>query len=221
MFDQLDTLDSRALRRTDCYGQRFMRAGTYAYHVLPSGGQHVDPERPYIVRVTERKDDKAQMNQLTLTLTWNGRDFVPDKREVSVNAGDLVVWNCPTPGAPPYEVVGEKDFFNSARMVNECGFSHAFGFPGTYTWGDAFGSGLGGTIRVRDPGCRTQADLAKWRAGLTRATLVMIANGKAEPAEVDITVGQTVYFAIVTGKGISITDRRLHTFEGCSRDAAG
>ena len=32
---------------------------------------------------------------------------------------------------------------------------------------------------------------------------------QAEPAEVDIVVGQTVYFAIVTGPGVTITDARL------------
>ncbi len=212
MFADLDTLDSRGLRRTDCYGQRFMRPGTYAYHALPAGGQHVDHDRPYIIRVNDRKDKKASMEQHTLTLHWNGREFRPDKVEITVSDGDLVVWNCPDPVAPRYEVVGEKDFFSSARLVNECGFSHAFGSAGIYAWTDAYGSGIGGTIRVRAPGCRTQADLAKWRAGLSEATLVIIADGKASPADVEITVGQTVYFAIVAGEGISITDKRLQSF---------
>jgi plastocyanin len=215
MFDNLDTIDSRALRATDCYGQRFMRPGTYRYHVLPVGGQHVDQDRPYVIRVNERKADKKPMKQLTITLGWNGREFKPDQGDVAIDAGDLVIWNCPDQAAPGYEVAGDKDFFNSARLVNECGYSHAFGLPGTYVWEDVFGSGIGGTVRVRDARCKTPEDLAKWRAELTRATLVMVSNGKAEPAEVDITVGQTVYFAIVTGSGISITDKRLHDLGGC------
>lgn len=215
MFADLDTLDSRGLRRTDCYGQRFMRPGAYTYHALPAGAQHVDRDRPYVVRVSDRKDQAAPMNQVTLTLAWNGRELRPDKAEVTISVGDLVVWNCPDPAAPPYEVIGDKDFFSSARLVNECGFSHAFGAPGTYVWTDAYGSGIGGTIRVHDPGCRTHADLATWRAGLSEATLVMIADGKVSPTEVEITVGQTVYFAITMGKGISITDKRVHSFDAC------
>ena len=38
----------------------------------------------------------------------------------------------------------------------------------------------------------------------------MIEKDKAEPAEVEIAVGQTVFFAVlVTGPGITITDERL------------
>jgi hypothetical protein len=44
----------------------------------------------------------------------------------------------------------------------------------------------------------------------------MVSYDKAEPAEVDIVVGQTVYFAIVTGPGITITDARLASAQhGC------
>jgi plastocyanin len=215
MFDNLDTIDSRALRCTDCYGQRFMRPGTYRYHVLPVGGAHIDQDRPYVIRVNERKADKEPMKQLTVTLTWGRHEFKPDQHDLAIDAGDLVIWNCPDQAAPAYEVAGDKDFFNSARLVNECGYSHAFGLPGTYVWEDVFGSGIGGTVRVRSPKCSTPADLAQWRAELTKATLVMISDGKASPAEVDIAVGQTVYFAIVTGKGISITDKRLHGLGGC------
>jgi plastocyanin len=219
MFDNLDTIDSRALRPTDCYGQRFMRPGTYHYHVLPSGGQHINRERPYVVRVSDPKDKAPAMQQLTLMVAWNGRELRPDKIDVSVNTGDLVVWNCPDPAAPPYEVAGDKDFFNSARLVNECGFSHAFGLPGTYTWADAFGSGVGGTVHVLAPRCRTPAELAQWQSDLAKATVVMISHGKAEPAHVEIATGQTVYFAIVAGKGISVTDTRLHTIGNCGHTA--
>ena len=30
-----ENLDSRALRNTDCYGQRFMKPGTYTFHCTP------------------------------------------------------------------------------------------------------------------------------------------------------------------------------------------
>ncbi|HEV8560204.1 MAG TPA: hypothetical protein VGR06_28045 [Actinophytocola sp.] len=37
----------------------------------------------------------------------------------------------------------------------------------------------------------------------------MIAQGDVEPAEVDIVTGQTVFFIVVSGPGITITDARL------------
>ena len=37
----------------------------------------------------------------------------------------------------------------------------------------------------------------------------MIAEGISQPKEVEIHTGQTVYFAIVKGSGISITDERV------------
>jgi plastocyanin len=208
MFNAHDTLDSRALRATDCYGQRFMRSGSYHYHVLPSGGGVVDTERPFTVLVQERKSD-GRMSQHNVALRWDGRHWHPDRQDLVIEAGDLVVWNCPDQKAPPYEVAGDKAFFNSGALLNECGYSHAFGMPGTYAWGDALGSGLGGVVRVKTVDCRSHADLAHWRAALAKAALVMVQGGKAEPAEVEVLVGQTVYFAVVAGNGITITDKRL------------
>ncbi|MGH7133887.1 MAG: hypothetical protein ACREJO_18310 [Phycisphaerales bacterium] len=128
-----------------------------------------------------------------------------------VEAGDLVLWNCPDHKAPGFAVVGEasREFFSSARLTNECGYSHAFGLPGEYAWADANGSGLNGVVRVRDPHCRTEADVERWRRELTKGALVMIADGKAEPTKVNVVVGQTVFFAVVKADGVTVTDRRL------------
>ena len=43
----------------------------------------------------------------------------------------MVLWNCTDSKAMPYVVVGEKAFFASHRLTNECGYSHAFGSPGS------------------------------------------------------------------------------------------
>jgi plastocyanin len=219
MFNHSDTLDSRALRATDCYGQRFMRAGSYRYHVLPVGGAAVDAERPYAIEVTERKSE-GKMGQQNVRLRWDGQRFLPDADKLVIEAGDVVLFNCPDPLAPPYEVAGDKAFFGSAALVNECGYSHAFGLPGTYAWGDAFGSGVGGVVRVKPVSCKSHADLAHWRAALSQGALVMVAGGKAEPAELEVMVGQTVYFAVVAGQGITVTDKRLHGVGHCERRQA-
>ena len=58
-------------------------------------------------------------------------------------AGDFVVWNCQSAKAVPFLVIGDKEFFASDRMINECGFSHAFGSAGDFRWLDANGRWAG------------------------------------------------------------------------------
>lgn len=207
-----DTFDSRALRYIDCYGQRFMREGTYRYHVLSRQEQGLASQEPHTIRVGPRKGDGrngSKMTQHTVQLRWAKGRFAGSVDELEIEVGDIVLWNCPDPAAPAYEIIGDQEFFASARMLNECGFTHAFGTPGSYAWADAHGSRLGGVVHVKEVACKTRGDLAQWQQQLSKAALVMIADGKAEPAEIEIVAGQTVYFAIVTCKGISVTDRRL------------
>lgn len=204
----IDTFDSRALRRTDCYGQRFMKTGTYPYHILPMQGDCVTSARPFTVNVVERKSEMT-MTQKSVVVRSEGGKFRAEPAEVTVEAGDLVLWNCPDGKGLPYVVVGDKEFFNSQRMVNESGYSHAFGSAGEYHWVDAHGSGAAGVVRVKDPACKDQADFQRWRKLLAKGTLVTISDTKVEPREVDIVTGQTVFFAVTKGPGISITDARL------------
>jgi plastocyanin len=203
-----NALDSRAIGFGDTYGQRFMRPGTYRYHVVPAGTGAMLDERPYTITV-KAVDGESSMEQHMVTLRAEGRGFVPDKDKLTVREGDLVAWSCPDARAVRFEVRGDKEFFGSARLTNECGYSHAFGLPGEYEWVDAYGDETRGVVRVKDVHCETDAEVERWRKQLAKGTLVMIADGKAEPAEVDIITGQTVFFAVVAGKGISITDRAL------------
>ena len=204
-----DPLDSRALRRTDCYAQRFMKAGTYPYNVLPAFGDCIGRERPFTVKVVEQKK-KAAMTQQNVIVRWEKGLFTVDQSEVVIDAGDLVLWNCPAAGSTSYCIAGEKEFFSSNRMVNECGYSHAFGTAGEYHWRDAHGSDVHGTVCVRDPRCKDHSQFAHWHENtLKKGTVVMIGGGKAKPSSVEIVIGQTVFFAIVKGPGISITDERL------------
>ena len=204
----IDALDSRTLRATDCYGQRFMRAGRYPYHVLPAGGRSLADEFPYAVVVREG-DSNSEMKQHTVPVAREGRAFVPKPEiEIEIDQGDLVLWNCPSAGTG-FEVLGEKAFFGNSSLTNECGYSHAFGVAGDYEWTDANGSGLGGVVHVVDPTCRSEVDLRAWRDRLSNGTVVMITDGVVEAAEVTIEVGQTVFFAVVSSNGVTITDRRL------------
>jgi len=44
---------------------------------------------------------------------------------------------------------------------------------------------------------------------LAKGTVVLIRGDKIEPAQVEISVGQTIFFAVEKADGITITDRRL------------
>lgn len=204
-----DFLDSRAIRRTDCYAQRFMRPGRYSYHILPAHAHQLTRERPFTIIAEDGGGKRGAMKQYNVLIKARAGRFHPDAQTLTIATGDLVLWNCVDQAAPPLAIIGDQDFFASNRLTNECGYSHAFGLPGEYRWTDAWGSGVGGVVRVRDPGCKDDASLARWRDTLEQGTLVMIADGKAKPAEIAIETGQTVFFAVVTGPGISITDERL------------
>jgi plastocyanin len=205
----LDTLDSRALRRTDCYGQRFMKTGTFRYHVLPIHGHNVTDDVPFSVQVVEPAKKPQQMKQHTVRVRAERGKFRVDQADLVIEAGDMVVWNCPDAAPTAYLVAGDKEFFASQRLVNECGYSHAFAAAGEYRWVDAFGSALAGVVRVQDPVCRNDAEFQRWHQLLSKGTVVMIDTGKAQPQEVEIVTGQTIFFAVVKGPGISITDERL------------
>lgn len=213
----VDTFDSRALRQTDCFGQRFMRPGTYRYDTVPAGWADVSVDRPYTVTVLRegegdvprRSEHDQEMDQVTISVAADGKHYRPEEPDVTVRQGDLVLWHCPHPSPGGFAVVGDKAFFGSRSLVNECGYSHAFAAAGDHRWVDANGSGLEGLVRVRDPKAGTNDDFARWQQELAVGTLVLIADGKAEPAEVTVTTGQTVFFAVVTSEGITVTDARL------------
>jgi plastocyanin len=209
-----NNLDSRALGRADCYGQRFMKAGDYPYNVVPAHGRLISTDRPFVVRV--RQGSAKAMKQHNVQVAVDCGKLVASEREITIDVGDLVLWNCVSDH--PVAVVSEHDFFASHRLTNECGFSHAFGTPGDYHWVDAYGSGLSGVIRVRDPGVKAETDLKRWLQTLSEGKMVMIADNKPQPAEVEIVTGQTVFFAVVKGPGISITDAALLNQAGDRRD---
>lgn len=203
----IDNFDSRSLRYTDAFGQRFMREGTYRYSVVTAGTGDIGDHPTYTIKV-DRSGKGHKMQQHFIDIAFKDGEYKPNDPEITIQSGDLVTWSCRQPAAPPFEVVGDKEFFSSSTMVNESGYAHAFGTVGEYHWADANGGKLSGVVRVRNPKCQSQKDLARWQRQLRKGALVMINGSKAEPAEIEITTGQTVYFAIIKSKGVSITDQR-------------
>jgi plastocyanin len=203
----LDVFDSRALGRTSCFAQRFMRPGAYRYNVVPGHGQSLATDHPFMIRVGEEKAD--EMAQHNILVSDEGSGFTVDQPDVSIRVGDLVLWSGQGRTRKAFAVAGAQEFFNSHRMVNECGYSHAFGLPGEYHWTDAFGSGLSGTVKVRSPDAGDRKAFARWQKQLGEGKLVMISDGRVDHPKIDIVVGQTIFFSVVTSGGISITDERL------------
>ncbi|MDI6908997.1 hypothetical protein [Nocardioides sp.] len=219
-----EILDSRALRNTDCYGQRFMKPGSYPYALVPAGGAGASGDFPYVVEVVETAAKRDRdMHQTTVTVrflkerhgdccderTADPGRFVPDQERVTVEVGDMVVWNSPDAATRPFAVAGQKEFLGNTALTNECGYTHVFTTPGEHEYVDANGSGLRGVVRVADPQPRNTEELRAWQSRLGDGTLVMISDGRPEPAEVDILLGQTVFFAVVKGPGVTITDAAL------------
>lgn len=200
--------DSRTIGQADTYGQRFMREGKYPYGVVIAPCGDMDSSYPFTVEVVDNSDN-SKMQQQSVELVYGDRSFRPDTDEVKIKVGDLVTWTCRQPNAPPFEVISATDFFSSARLVNESGYAHAFGSPGDYEWMDAYGSGLRGVVRVHQPEVHDKDALASWRSQLSKGALVTIAESEAEPSQLDIVVGQTVYFAVTKCPGVSITDVRI------------
>ena len=159
------------------------------------------------------------MTQHNAVVSQSEKGLTVDQPQLRIRTGDLVLWSG-VGLTTPFAVAGERDFFSSEHMVNECGYSHAFGSEGEYRWRDAHGSGLGGVIRVRNPKAGDAKALAKWREALAEGSIVMIQDGKVHTPELEIMTGQTVFFAIVTSPGISVTDERLLDWQAYGKKAA-
>ena len=181
-----ENLDSRALRNTDCYGQRFMKPGTYPYALVPAGAVGASGDHPYLVEVVETSASRGErdMHQTSVTVRFvkeshgdccdertsePGR-FVPDEARVTIEAGDMVLWHSPDAATRPFAVDGQKDFFGSAALTNECGYTHVFMTPGEHEYVDAHGSGLRGLVRVADPRPRDADELRAWQSRLGEGT---------------------------------------------------
>jgi plastocyanin len=182
-----------------------MKEGAYPYAIVPAHSGRACEDRPFKIKA---KGKGSKMKQHNIVIEVRDGRFVPSDAELEINAGDLVLWNCVDNNAA-YAILGDADFFSSDRLVNECGFSHAFGNAGEYRWADAYGSGLSGRVRVSAPHCVDNESLKAWQGRLAEGVLVMIEGGQAKPAEVEVLVGQTLFFAVTTSSGISITDERL------------
>jgi plastocyanin len=206
----MDTLDSRVLSYVDCFARRFAEAGSVKYGITSASvrcGLH--DEDTFAIDVRERREP-GEGAQHDVTVRMKGGRFTVDPAKLSIQAGDVVMWHGANSAVPGFIVSGQAgdQSFSSASLEAESLFTHAFGVPGTYEWGDTGKSDIGGRIVVKDLDTKSQRDCEKWMKALSQGALVTI-KGRAEPQQVEIVTGQTVFFAVVDAPGITITDQRL------------
>jgi len=206
----MDTLDSRVLSYVDCFARRFAKAGTVRYGIISASVRcDLHDEDAFVIEVKERREP-GEGTQHDVTVRMKAGRFTVEPAKLSIQAGDVVMWHGANSAVPGFIVSGQvgKQRFSSASLDAESLFTHAFGVPGTYEWGDTGPSDIGGRIVVKDLDTKSKEDCEKWMRALSQGALVTI-KGRAEPQQVEIVTGQTVFFAVVDAPGITITDQRL------------
>ncbi|GAB2838036.1 cupredoxin domain-containing protein [Streptomyces daliensis] len=208
----MPALDSRALTYLDCFGQRFSRPGRVRYAVgSPLASCLETDDLPFSLTVGDARGDArtAQPRQHDVEVRFARGAFTAAVPELEIAVGDVVVWHATAATVPPHAVWGEEADrapFSSAAMRDEAFYSHIFGSPGEYHWADPHGGPARGTVRVHDLDGRDRKTCGQWREVLKQGTLVELAGSTVKPAELDILVGQTVFFSVTGTEGISITD---------------
>lgn len=202
----MNTLDSRWLRHGDTFLQKFSRTGRYTYDFgqLPKGRGR------FTIEVKERTERKEpQQHYVAVRREKDGRTLSALPRELSIEAGDVVLWSAAGSSVPGFSVNGWSDTdasFSSAALTREAVYTHAFGSAGVFQWRDARNERIRGTVAV----AAVETDnMERLRERLAEGTVVLIRGDEVSPAEVKIIAGQTVFFAVEQAEGITITDARL------------
>jgi plastocyanin len=206
----MTALDSRVISRINCFAHRFSAPGTFRYglSLLPVPASHHDDEaRAQTVIVDARAGAGQRTHYVTVTSGAGGLSASPAHLEIS--AGDIVAWSADKSVRFGFRVRGAigDDVLDSAALRTESIFTHAFGLAGSYEWADANGSGLTGRVSVRMPEVSSTQDARLEQ--MQKGTLVHVTGTQAQPAHVEIMVGQTVVWAVEKAPGVTITDRTL------------
>ena len=151
-----NTLDSRALGFGDCYGQRFMKPGTYRYDVVSAGGGPLVSDFPFTIEVVAAEGESA-MKQHDVVVKTKGRGFVVDQEVVTIGEGDLVLWACADPNAQAFEVRGDQAFFGSAHSRMSADTATRSEPLASITGPTPLGGSAGGVVRVKEVRCSSPA----------------------------------------------------------------
>lgn len=208
----MNTLDSRFCRLGDTFAQRFTQPGDYTYDFNLPGVPPFGHANRYSISVKGTFDSNKEGEQHFVTVRRDGTNFVADPPKLEIETGDVVLWSTNEANTPGFSISGksEKDSFNSGDMVKNALYSHAFGSPGEIEWLDANAHGPSGKIVVKMPKTDTAKDMEAFQETLTQGAVIIINGKKADKSQVEIFVGQTVFFAVEKAEGIAITERRMN-----------
>lgn len=214
-------LDSRILNYGECFAMKFTRQGKAIYHIQASSS-YVLPgaDNSFSINVCESSSKKGDEKQHTITIKREGARLYAEPEHLEIDENDVVLWHADNPKVHNFVISGESGQiqFDSARMEQYSVYTHAFGLEGEYHWQDAYGSKVGGVIKVKSPQCLDKKSQAKWLRSMDKGNLITISGNKVEPTELQIVTGQTVMWAIEKSEGISITDSRLLTSNDCGEE---
>lgn len=209
------SLDSRVLGHLSCYGKKFARAGKVQYRLLAGSGAcpaGEEDEGLFTIEVSGKAG--AEGNQHDVEVRFAQGAFMADPPRLEIQAGDLVLWHAADAAVPGFTVRGQGPGgrFDSGALDDEAIYTHAFGVAGRYEWTDAYRGAVSGVIEVAAPerselGAREDCDA--WVKALAEGALIHVVKGKARPDRIRVLPGQTVFWAVESAPGISITDRRL------------
>jgi plastocyanin len=202
------TLDSRSIDYVSTFGRRFGKPGKMRYRLVSAAlvCQRAEEEMPFTIEVADGKGGE----QHDVTVGVKEDRLIADPPELRIAAGDLVLWRSRS-STPGYAVQGEGEggSFDSSSLTSETLYTHAFGTPGDYEWVDAVNRSISGVVRVTSLDSQDRKQCREWMDALGRGTVIVIDRGRPDPPEVEILAGQTVFFAVTSADGITITDARL------------
>lgn len=209
----MNTLDSRSLGIGDCFAIRFTTPGTVR-HVLSSGAYGpltVGPDEGFPIEIKAKRDPEAKPKQFHLQVRKEGDRLIPDKKELTLEVGDTVLWYTIDPAAAGFTVAGSGEHFTfgSHNLRAEAIYTHAFGVPGTYEWTDPLSRKVSGVVVVSPVTPKNDKEKQEWLDSLKQGTAIEIRGGRVTPAKVDVVVGQTVFWKVWDGEGLAIVDNRL------------
>jgi plastocyanin len=205
----MNTLDSRFCRLGDTFAQRFVEPGNYAYDFNLPGLPPFGHDNRFGINVKGAFDKNKEGKQHFVTVRREGNNFVAEPAKLEIETGDVVLWSTHESNTPGFSISGksENDSFNSGNMVRNAMYSHAFGSPGEIEWLDANAHGPAGKIVVKMPNTKSAKDMEAFKKTLEEGSVIIINGKNADKKQMEILVGQTVFFAVEKAEGIAITER--------------
>lgn len=210
-------LDSRNLGPQNCYFQKVISKDDVTLEVRKSSAAFLpmDKEKSKNLKVkaltASQRSTRDAGKQHVIPLDFKDNDFQIDLSKIDIREGDTLVFHQAQRKQPSFAVRGKigKINFDSSSLTDQAVYTHAFGLPGRYEWADANGSGIGGVVNVVNETADGRKGAERIMKSLENGVLVHIVGKKVSPAEVTISTGQTVFFAVEETAGITITDVNL------------